>query len=256
LFASVRTLSPVGAGQYAAGYDLATLPIGVLMMIINLAAYPLVLRALEEHGPAAARRQLSRCLTALLGIGLPAAVGLALLARPIAEVLLGAPFRESGAVLIPWVALAALLRDVKAYYLDVAFHVGRNTLGQMWITVVAAIVNVVLNLWWIPLFGIVGAAWATVVAYGIAFALSAGLGRRSFALPGPGWDGLKAGLAALGMGLVLWPLAASGGLLTLLGQVLAGIAAFGALAWLLDLAGLRARVPALFRLLRTAAPGG
>lgn len=248
-------LDTEAAGQYAAGYDLATLPIGLLMMIINLAAYPLVVRALEEDGPEVARRQLAVCLTALLGIGLPATLGIAILARPIAEVLLGASFRDAGALLIPWVAFAALARDVKAYYLDLAFQLGRNTLGQMWITVAAAVVNLVLNLWWIPIFGIVGAAWATVAAYGVAFVLSAGLGWRSFALPRPGRDSLKVAIAALGMGLVLWPLAAPGGLLLLLGQVLAGVAAFGGLAWLLDLAGVRTRGPALFRLLRPAAPG-
>lgn len=34
--------------------------------------------------------------------------------------------------------------------------------------VVPMIINVALNLWWIPIYGAVGAAWATVVSYSIA----------------------------------------------------------------------------------------
>ena len=35
----------------------------------------------------------------------------------------------------------------------------------MWSTILAAALNVVLNFLWIPKFGIIGAAWATTVAY-------------------------------------------------------------------------------------------
>jgi Na+-driven multidrug efflux pump len=31
-----------------------------------------------------------------------------------------------------------------------------------------ALINVVLNLWWIPQYGIVGAAWATLISYAYA----------------------------------------------------------------------------------------
>lgn len=34
----------------------------------------------------------------------------------------------------------------------------------------AAVVIVVLDLWWIPLYGVMGAAWASLIAYGVAFA--------------------------------------------------------------------------------------
>ena len=46
-------------GLYAVGYDLANSSLGVLLMVVNLAAYPLAVRALEERGEAAARRQVA-----------------------------------------------------------------------------------------------------------------------------------------------------------------------------------------------------
>src|SRR5690606_3024497 len=35
-------------------------------------------------------------------------------------------------------------------------------------TAAGALVNIVLNLWWIPVFGIKGAAWASLIAYAVA----------------------------------------------------------------------------------------
>jgi len=35
-------------------------------------------------------------------------------------------------------------------------------------TAAGALVNIILNLWWIPIFGIKGAAWASLIAYGVA----------------------------------------------------------------------------------------
>jgi O-antigen/teichoic acid export membrane protein len=228
-------------GLYAAGYDLANLSLGVLLMIVNLAAYPLVVRALEEHGAKSARHQLAVNLTALLAIGLPAAIGLAVLAQQITNLVLGQEFRQEAATLMPLIAAAALLRDVKAYYLDLAFHLGRNTVGQMWVTLAAVGVNVGLNLWWIPAFGVVGAAYAAVVAYAIALVLSGLAGRRIFRLPGPNGDTLKVTLASCGMGLAVWQVREFTGPAALVGQVLGGALVYGLLVLLLDVAGLRGR---------------
>jgi O-antigen/teichoic acid export membrane protein len=228
-------------GLYAAGYDLANLSLGLLLTIVNLAAYPLVVRALEEHGAELARHQLVANLTALLAIGLPATIGFAVLARPIANVVLGQEFHQEAAVLMPLIAVAALLRDLKAYYLDLAFHLGRNTVGQMWVTLAAVAVNVGLNLWWIPAFGIVGAAHAAVIAHAMALVLSGLVGRRVFRLPGPDGDTLKVLLASCGMGLVVWQVHDFMGPVALVGQVLGGAVVYGLLLVVLDVAGLRAR---------------
>ena len=47
----------------------------------------------------------------------------------------------------------------------------------------AAIVNIVLNLWWIPLWGIVGAAWATTVGYFILFAITFWNSQKQYFIP-------------------------------------------------------------------------
>jgi O-antigen/teichoic acid export membrane protein len=243
-------IDDAAVGRYAVVYDLASFSLGLLLMVINLAAYPLAVRALEERGVAAARTQLRANLGALLALGLPGTVGLMVLARPLGELILGAGFRDQTVLLIPLIALGALLRDLKVYYADVAFYLGRNTLSQMWVTIGACLLNVLLNLWWIPAFGIVGAAYASIVAYALALVLSAILGSRAFALPGPSFDSLKIVAAAAAMGAVLWPFASYTGIVALTGQIACGALTYALLIWLLDVGSVRAHLAHLADRLR------
>ena len=239
--------SDAAVGRYAVAYDLTSASIGLLLMIVNLAAYPLIVRALEDHGMERARQQLVASSTALLAVGLPAMIGLFVLARPIAGVLLGAEFQADAAMLIPLIAIAAVLRDLKAYYFDLAFQLGRNTVGQIWVTLAGAGVSVCLNLWLIPIFGLVGAATANISAYTVALIFSWALGRRVFALPRPSADSLKIAVAAVVMGGVLWPIANATGGLAVVAQVTTGALVYAVLIYILDVADARLHVMRLLR---------
>lgn len=210
------------AGIYAGGYDLAYQSIGMLMTIVNLAAYPLAVQALKQGDEKKTHLQLSQNITVLLLISLPAAVGLSMLSVNFAEVFLGQHFRETAAVLIPWVALASFLAGIKAYYLDLSFQLGQNTLGQIWVALIAASLNLGMNLWWIPQFGLMGAAYATVIAYLAAFALSLFFGRKIYSLPFPRREIYKIFLAVSVMVCALYPFMHFRGVEVLFGQIFLG----------------------------------
>lgn len=171
------------AGQYAVGYDLAQHSIGVLLMIVNLAAYPLAIHAFERDGEEAARNQLRENGAVILSLAFTASAGVAVLAPLLGGLLLGAEYRDTAVELLPWVALAAALSGIKAYYFDIAFHLGNATIKLVWISVGAAFVNIILNLICIPTYGILGAAYATVLAYLVGAVASAWVGRHFFILP-------------------------------------------------------------------------
>lgn len=171
------------AGRYAVGYDLAQNSLGVLLAIVQVAAYPLAVRALEERGPEAAQEQIRRNGELILCLALSSAAALAVLAPQIAAVVVGAEFRETTASLLPWVGLAAAIAGVKAFHFDMVFHLQRDTRGLLAGAVFSAMANVALNLALIPRFGLLGAAWGTVIAYAFGASISAYLGRRSFRLP-------------------------------------------------------------------------
>lgn len=238
------------AGLYSVGYDLAKNSLGMFMMVVNLAAYPLAVRAFEQKGTEAAQEQLSQNATALLAIGLPATTGFALLSPNIAAAFLGPDFSEYAANLMPWIICGALLAGIKSYYFDLSFQLGSRTMMQVWITLAAAALNVALNLWWIPRFGIMGAAYSTVATFALSLVLSWSLGRRIFPLLFPTRDLFKITLATAVMIAVLVPFRDLHGNWILAGQLFMGTLVFGAMACFLDVGGIRSRSFQIFNEIR------
>lgn len=240
------------AGVYAASYDLAQQSLTLLMTVVNLAAYPLAVRALEVRGELAAKQQLMENGELLLAVALPCAVGLATLAPGIAVVFLDTEFQQEAPHLILLVAMAALLSGIRAYHFDLAFQLGRRTLSQVWVMGGAALLNVLLNLWWIPAFGLLGAAWATVVAYAAALLMSAYLGRRIFAVP-VNWRSVgKVTFATAVMLPILLVGRTSENWFAWVGAGMGAAVVYGVWLLLLDVGGLRSKMLGLLRRLRHA----
>jgi O-antigen/teichoic acid export membrane protein len=177
------------AGVYSAGYDISQQTIRTLMTVVNMAAYPLAVKAFEEGGREAAYEQMSENGTLLLAIGLPSTAGLVMLSSEFGTLFLGEEFREAGIQLLPWIAGGALLSGIRAYHYDLAFQLGKRTIDQVWVLGGAAIANLGLNLWLIPIHGVLGAAYATIASYAVALLLSIGIGRKVLRVPAvpKGW---------------------------------------------------------------------
>jgi len=242
LLGALRSVDEVGG--YAVSYDLAAQSLTLLCMMVNLAAYPIALRALREHGATAARSRLREQAAALMGLTLPALVGITVLAPALARTLLGSAFHADATRLMPIVALGVFFGGFKAYYFDTAFHFGERTSEIVRVGVVAGLLNIGLNLAWIPRHGADGAAWATVVAYVVACGVSAWRGRAVFALPLPWVAWLKVALVAALMGAAIWPLRQAQGWVPVLGAVGLGGIVYGAGLLLLDVERLRSRLRA------------
>ena len=234
-------------GTYAAAYDLSQQGLYALLLVIYLAAFPVVVKALATGGENAAREQLRAHACLLLLVGLPAAVGLILLAPNVAEVLLGREFRIAATPIIPLIAIAGLLAGIKAYYFDLAFQLGKSTVRQLWISGAVAALNIVLNLWWIPTFGAFGAAYSTIVSFAAGIALSAWVGRSVFRMPLPIMQWIRIALAASVMAAALVPTLEYRGPLALALQVGWGALVYGMILFLLDLQGSKSISNAILR---------
>jgi O-antigen/teichoic acid export membrane protein len=234
-------------GAYSAAYDLVHQAMTALMMTVNLGAFQLAVDALEEGGLSRARPQLERHGSLLLALGLPAAVGCCLLAENIARVLLGTGFSGPAARLIPIVAIAALLAGLKSFYFDLAFQLGKSTTKQIFPVTLSAVVNVAANLWLIPRLGLMGAAWATLVAVIVGLLYSVALGRGVLPLPVPWPEWLRVGLACAAMVVALLPLQEWQGATALGVQVSLGVGVYGVSTLALDVAGARRGLVRLMR---------
>ncbi|MEO1038227.1 MAG: lipopolysaccharide biosynthesis protein [Pseudomonadota bacterium] len=239
-FIIVAFLGEAPTGAYAAGYGIADRSVDIVFIWLGMTAAPLTVMALERHGADAAR-SVAEDAARLMGlIGIPAAVGLAMVADPLAHVLIDEALAPQSAAVMPLVAIAALLNGIMVYFFHKAFVLSRRTTDMAILMAIGAALNVALNFILIPIMGLTGAALATVIAYAFALAASAWRAEIVFPLDIPWKDWGKCGFAAGVMALALFATPKpDGALANLLIQLLVGVVAYAVTAWTSDAAGCR-----------------
>lgn len=243
-------LNETSVGVYQAGYSLANRTLDVMFIWLGMAGGPAAVAALERGGKAALHETAREQAGFMVALALPAAVGLALVAKPLGDVMIGPGLRAGAAQVTPWIAASAFFAGVTTYYFHTAFTLARRTGLLLAAMAIPAASNIVLCLVLIPRFGLQGALWATLASYALGALASYGLGRRALALPIP-WETLgRAGLAAAVMALAVAATPAVGGVLELGIKALVGIGVYGALAYGLDICGARTHSGRLVRALQ------
>lgn len=225
--------------SYAVAYDLVQQSIGTIMNVLFLAAFPMIVRVLEVEGDESARIRLRTLGCALVGIGIPAVVGLGVLSGSISEVVFGSSFRQDAAIIMPWLAAAIFLGCFKSFFLDVVFQLRHVTKYQGYIAALMATVNVILNFLLLPHYGVVAAAWSTIAAFSVGFILSWRVGKTLFPLPSVRKDFLGAAVASALMAIALYMLPLMPGIPWLLTKVVLAIFIYSAFAWILNVANCR-----------------
>jgi O-antigen/teichoic acid export membrane protein len=244
-------LGDAAVGVYQAGYSLASRTLDVMFIWLGAAGGPALIVALERGGAAALAKAAREQAGLMLALGLPSSLGLALVAGPLADVMVGPALRDGAAEVTPWIAASALFAGLTTYYTHQAFTLGRRTGLLLAAMSVPAIANLALNLALIPRLGLTGALVATTASYALGLVVSGALGRRAQPLPLPLAAIGRAGLATAVMGLVVSHLPSLGGAAELGLKTGVGALAYGIAAYALDVCGVRTRGRSAFMLLRT-----
>jgi O-antigen/teichoic acid export membrane protein len=226
-------------GLYAAATIIIQNSLTLAASAIGSAGLPLAVRAYESGVPGAAEGQLGQNLVALLAFMAPAALGLCLLAPSIADVLVGAPYREAVVTLTPYLAVAAVLSGVRGNYADHCFHLTKSPLQLVWTAALMAAVNLVALVALVPIYAHVGAAMAAALTAAVGLMHGILRARRFFRLAVPAPELLKIALGLVAMALAVEAVAEYRGVAALLGQVLVGVLAYCATALVLNLMSLR-----------------
>lgn len=234
-------LDESAVGVYHAGYSLANRSLDVVFIWLGAAGGPALIMALERGGRSALSDAAREQAQLMLLLTVPAATGLALVAAPLAQLMIGPTLSAGAAHVTPWIALSGLLAGLTTYYFHQAFTLGRKTSFLLVAMAIPAAANVGLNVLLIPRFGLDGALWATPASYGLGLAASAWLGRRSVNLPVPWLTLAQAVGASALMALAVSAIPAFGGLLELALKAAAGAVVYGAVIALVDAGDLRSR---------------
>lgn len=243
-------LGEAAVGVYHAGYSLANRTLDVMFIWLGMAGGPAMVAALERGGRPALDASAREQSSFMILLTLPAAVGVALVAHPLSEVMIGPDLAEGAAHVTPWIAFGAFFAGITTYYLHQAFTLGRKTHLLLAAMTIPAGLNLVLNIVLIPRHGIDGAMWATAISYAVGAVASWAIGRSAMPLPLPVEALWKAGLACLAMAVVVRLIPNFGGILELALKAGAGAVVYAGVIYALDGGGVRSRGASLLQGLR------
>lgn len=237
-FVIAAILGDAAVGAYAAGYGVADKTLLFLSVWAGMASVPVMMAAYDQGDTGAFRQAGLRYFRLVMLLVMPAAVGMALVARPLAEVMIGPELRATAASIIPLIALGGLFNALQLYFAE-AFPMARRTGVRAALLAVPACLNIGLNVWLVPVFGLMGAVGATVFCYGLLVVLYAVIGRRFAAFPVE-WRTVAevAGCCSI-MAVAVSLVPAWGGLLELFSKAAVGASVYGLCVFLLDAGKIR-----------------
>ncbi len=146
-------------GIYVASYAFID-GVNLLASSMNRAWVPLFTRSFADPEK---RPTVARSITYFILVVASVSTSLVVLSPSIVR-LFFAPAYGAAAGLAPVLALGGLAQGLYYVYVAVLFFHARNGVLPF-MTVLAGTANVLLNILWLPTFGIVGAAWATLLGY-------------------------------------------------------------------------------------------
>jgi O-antigen/teichoic acid export membrane protein len=253
-FVIANLVGAADAGKYVAALDLVRQTLMMPAMSAAAAFFPLAVQIHASKGDAAVRSHLAECVELLLSITLPACLGFAVIAPHVANVILGADFREPAAQIMPIIAIAVVFQILTQQYLHASFLLsGRNSFYLInTASIIAA--NVILSYVLVSHYGTIGAAWARLGADVTGFICALILSRFAFQVPLPLGRLALTVIAALAMALVVAAIDRSLQITDLTACIVlacAGLTTYATLCWLFDISRIRGRLKTGFAMFRT-----
>lgn len=162
-------------GIYAAAYAIGSI-ISFLVSPIQLILFPTLSKAYDLQNFSEVERYLEYSLKYFLLFAIPSAFGISVLAKPILRIMTTAEF-VSGSIVIPFVAFGIIFDGVYQISINIT-HLVKKTQYNIVFLLIGAISNFLLNIISIPIFGLVGAAVSTLIAYFLMCSVSIFFSRK------------------------------------------------------------------------------
>jgi O-antigen/teichoic acid export membrane protein len=189
-------------GLYAASYGISERVLDIIVGLFLLSVSPMLMNTWERQGREATEKALTMVTRVYLIVCLPIAVGLMATAAPFVN-LLTAPAYHEGARIVGYVALGSFawgLSNIAQTGLAVGKRARRLGANQ----ILAALVNLGLNILLVPRFGFVAAGLTTLIGYALLAALQAWSARVYLTWRFPFRTARNVVIAVGCMGLAAW----------------------------------------------------
>jgi len=156
-------------GVYSAGYNAVDIVQSLISLPLKMAVIPIYLNMWNRDGEEKVKEFLSNSLSYYLMFGIPIILGMIWFREEIIVLLASAKYRES-ADIIPYTIIPLVLYGALGVY-GAGLYIMKKTNFLMYSTLLCGILNLLLNILLIPHYGIMGAAYATLVAYAMLIAI-------------------------------------------------------------------------------------
>jgi O-antigen/teichoic acid export membrane protein len=152
-------------GYYSPAYNLGNL-LFIFLTPFSLHLTPVLSENYDQGRVDSVKKLLEYSQKYFLLLTIPAFFGLSFLAQPILLILTTPEIALNGYLVTPFVALGALLAGISSNYRQIIVLTKKTKIiGYIWI--LAALINLFLNILLIPYLGILGAALTTLIGYGV-----------------------------------------------------------------------------------------
>lgn len=157
-------IDEAAVGFYAPAVLLAEMA-NILPMAISQSVIPGIV-ALREMDSQLYRRRMQQLYDIMTWIGIAVVAAFVLVSDPLIELTYGSAYAPSKPVLA--ILAVSVVFTFQGVTQSVWVLAENRQQARMIGHIAAAVANIALNAWWIPRHGLAGAAWATVVSYGLA----------------------------------------------------------------------------------------
>jgi len=171
-------IGPASVAILAVGYNIVGYVNNISLVAIENAVVPISMNSWTENKYEETRELLSKFLQYFFMLGIPAAFGLCGLAPELIDVLASSKYVQAQ-IIIPYAVIQMLLMIVQYPFLSgLYFYKKTPTVASIFL--VSALLNIGLNIFLIPAYGIVGAALTSILANGFIVTVGGILSRRYF----------------------------------------------------------------------------
>jgi O-antigen/teichoic acid export membrane protein len=150
-------------GLYYIGLSLASAP-GILFSGFQVAWVPILWSTYKSED---AKQFYSKILDYSFALAILAITAVSLFSREILVVITTTEYLDAYKV-VPWLAFSLLFTTVFSQFVP-GVGIAKKTVHHIWRVAVVLVLNIALNFWLVPIYGMVGAAVATLISSAISY---------------------------------------------------------------------------------------
>lgn len=165
-------------GIYSAAYGIGMIPL-VLSRYIVYVLGPTVYHLYDNGKVDKVKMYLSYSWKYLLTLSIPSAFGLSILARPLLLIMTTSQFISDGMYIIPFVVIGIVFWGSEQIF-AISLYIFKRRKIFVITFIIGALVNFILNILLVPIYGVVAAAMTTLIAYILITIIIGYASRRQF----------------------------------------------------------------------------